>query len=221
MSGHNQAYLQIAFNHTYRDFKQLIKHIPQDRSIIVEAGTPFLKRHGVGVLRQMRQAWSGHLLADFKVTDGAVQEVEMAARAGATWISADGAASQEALTLFVKTCRQFKLHSVVDMLNVERPMKKLWKARVVPDVVTLHLGRDEENSYGKVIRYKNIAKIKGKWDVLCGVAGGIDQDQVSSALFNNADIVVVNAVKESDPWSGLVIDDHFGKKLQKLINLVR
>jgi 3-keto-L-gulonate-6-phosphate decarboxylase len=145
----------------------------------------------------------------------------MSAWAGANWVTADGAASQETLSLFVQTCQRFGMTSVIDMLNVESPMKKLWKAQVVPDVVTLHLGRDEENSYGKVIRYKNIAKIKGKWDVLCGVAGGIDANGVSSALFNNADIVVVNAVKNSDPWAGLVIDSNFGQSLGELINLIR
>ncbi|MGI5898138.1 MAG: hypothetical protein ACOX6Q_03195 [Candidatus Dojkabacteria bacterium] len=42
------------------------------------------------------------------------------------------------------------------------------------DIVLIHRGRDEENSFEAVIQYKNIANIKGKWDVLVEAAGGID-----------------------------------------------
>ncbi len=216
----NDKYLQLAFNHSWSDFKRLIAMVPRNEHIIVEAGTPFLKRYGVGVLRQMRRYWPGKLLADLKVVDGAEDEVRMTANAGADLITALGSAGKESLNIFVETCQKYDLVPVFDMLHVKRPMKTLWKAEVIPEIVTLHLGRDEENSYGKVIQYKEIAKIKGKWEVMAGAAGGIDHKEMSSALFNGADVVVVNAVKPSDPWTGLVINDQFGNKVKGLLNLL-
>jgi len=213
-------YLQLAFNHTWQDFVRLIPMVPHDEHIIIEAGTPFLKRYGIGVVSKMRRYWPGQIMADLKVVDGAEQEVRMAAAAETNLITALGSAGPESLQIFVDTCRRHNLSPVFDMLHVQKPMRKLWKARVLPDIVLLHLGRDEENSHGKVIQYKEIAKIKGKWEVEVGVAGGIDAQGISSALFNGAEVVVVNAVKPSDPWRGLVIDQNFQQELKKILSLL-
>ncbi|MCJ7827587.1 orotidine 5'-phosphate decarboxylase [Patescibacteria group bacterium] len=214
-------YLQLAFNHTFADFVRLIGKISPDDQLIVEAGTPLIKREGIGVVRKMKQFWPGLIYADMKIVDGAVAEVKAAKMAGADFVTAVGNASKETLQVFVEACRKEGIKSVIDLINTPNPMRVLWKANVRPDVAMVHRGRDEENSFGAVIQYKNIAKIKGKWDVLIGAAGGIDKRELQSAIFNGADIVVVNLVHKSDPWSGIVVDGDFQVQLKNFLNYVR
>ena len=92
---------------------------------------------------------------------------------------------------------------MIDMLGVEEPLKVLLKLKKPPTVVVLHKGRDEENTRGKVIKYKHVNKIRSKFDVLISAAGGIDLREARSAIFNGADIVVANIVAEEDLWTGI------------------
>jgi len=215
-----KQYLQLAFNSSFQDFLSVIRLVPENPNIIIEAGTPLIKREGVGVVSKMRQYWSGNICADIKVVDGAKDEVEMAKQAGATHVTALGNASKETLNIFVQTCKDVGLVSVIDMINTPNPLKSLWAANIVPDLVVIHRGRDEESSFGEVIQYKNISKIKGKWDISLGAAGGIDQKEMQSASFNGADVVVVNVVRPSDPWEGLVIDENIKENIDKFLRFV-
>lgn len=213
--------IQIAFNSSLTDVYSVLRRIPASQNIIIEAGTPLIKQYGIQVVSQIRQIWSGELCADMKIIDGAVAEVEMAARAGATSVTAMGSASKETLALFVSACKKNNVTSIVDMMNISNPMRTLWKNGVVPDSVFIHRGRDEENAYGKILQYKEIAKIKGKWEVAMGAAGGIDTREFQSALFNGSDIVVVNVVSKGSLWKGIVFDDNFTTSLDQFLKFVQ
>mgnify|MGYP000995702646 CR=1 FL=1 len=213
----SNRYLQLAFNNSFNEFASVIGYIPKNDNIIIEAGTPLIKREGIGVIARMKMYWPGKICADIKIVDGAKAEVEMAAGAGADYVTALGNSSKETLKIFVDTCRERQIKSVVDMINTPDPLRSLWKAGITPDVAMIHRGRDEENSFGAIIQYKNIAKIKGKWDILVGAAGGIDKKEMQSAIFNGADIVVINLVKPNEPWAGLVMDE----KMRENIDVLR
>lgn len=215
-----KQYLQLAFNSSFEDFLSVIRFIPQNPNIIIEAGTPLIKREGVGVVSKMRMYWPGYICADIKVVDGAKAEVQMAKQAGATHVTALGNASEETLRIFIQTCKDLGMFSVIDMINTPNPLKSLWKANIIPDIVVIHRGRDEENSFGELIQYKNISKLKGKWDAIVGAAGGIDTKEMQSASFNGADVVVVNVVRPSDPWNGLVIDNKIEENINKFLRFV-
>ena len=216
----SNQYLQLAFNTSFNDFLSLVRLVPESPNIIMEAGTPLIKKEGIGVVSKMSRYWKGNICADIKIVDGAKAEVEMAKYAGATHVTAVGNASKETLKIFVDTCKSLGIKSVIDMINTQNPLKTLWKANIIPDIVLIHRGRDEENSFGAVIQYKNIAKIKGKWEALVGAAGGIDEREMQSASFNGADVVVINVVRESDPWSGLVIDSDVEKQISDYLKFV-
>lgn len=216
----NRGRIQIAFNYSFVDFKRVIAQIPPSNNIILEAGTPFVKREGIGVIRKMRQYWRGDICADIKIVDGALDEVLMAKQAGATSVTALGNSSVETLQIFVDTCKKVGITSIVDMIGNANPLKTLWKAHVVPDMVYIHRGRDEENSFGKIIQYKDISKLKGKWDLKTGAAGGIDERELQSAIFNSADVVVVNIVRPQDEWKGIVYDDSFKEQLDRFLKFV-
>ncbi len=213
--------IQIAFNYTFGDFIRIIGSIPKTSDIIIEAGTPFIKYEGIDVIRRMRHFWRGDICADLKIADGAYEEVLMAKRAGATSVTALGNSAPETLKIFVETCKKLKIASIIDMIGNPDPLKTLWKANVVPDMVYLHRGRDEESTYGKIIQYKDIAKLKGKWSLKTGAAGGIDKKELQSAIFNNADIVVVNIVRPEDDWKGIIFDGEFRSRLDDFLRFVK
>ena len=114
-----------------------------------------------------------------------------------------GSAPTETLNLFIETFESLNMDSMIDMLGVKEPLKVLLKLKKPPSVVVLHKGRDEEGTRGKVIEYKNINKVRSKYDVLISAAGGVDLAQARSAIFNGADIVVANIVSPEDPWIGI------------------
>lgn len=215
-----QSKIQLAFNSTFSDFLSVVNYIPKGDHIIIEAGTPLIKKEGIQVVGAMKHYWGGQVCADMKVVDGAYEEVLMAVEQGATSVTAMGTTSTESLKLFVNTCKQNKIISIIDMMNNINPLRTIWKSGVVPDAVFIHRGRDEENAFGKIIQYKDIAKIKGKYDIKLGAAGGIDKKELQSAIFNNSDIVVVNIVPPGKAWKGIVFNDEFKTTLGEFLKFV-
>jgi len=200
---HKKRYLQIAFNYDIDQVRRILSTIPFNDRILIEAGTPFIKREGLRGISIISSIWKGGIVADLKTLDGAVDEVNFVDNSGATAATVLGSAPIETLNLFIDTCEKNKLDSMIDMLGVDEPLKVLLKLKKPPTVVVLHKGRDEESTRGKVIKYKHINKIRSKYDVLISAAGGIDLREARSAIFNGADIVVANIVSPEDPWIGI------------------
>ena len=198
-----KRYLQIAFNYDIDQVRRILPTIPFNDRILIEAGTPFIKREGLRGISTISNIWKGGIVADLKTLDGAVDEVNFVDNSGATAATVLGSAPIETLNLFIDACEKNKLDSMIDMLGVEEPLKVLLKLKKPPTVVVLHKGRDEESTRGKVIKYKHINKIRSKYDVLISAAGGIDLREARSAIFNGADIVVANIVSPEDPWTGI------------------
>ena len=196
-------YLQIAFNYEDRLVRQILPSIAYHVRILIEAGTPYIKREGMGGIRLIRRFWRGHVVADIKTADGAINEVDMVAAAGATAVTVLGNSPTETLDLFIKRCSQIGLISMIDMLGVDDPLKVMMRLTNPPDVVVLHIGRDEETTRGKLIQYRHVNRVRSKFDVLISAAGGVGIKEARSAIFNGASIVVANLVHPSDPWAGI------------------
>jgi bifunctional enzyme Fae/Hps len=220
MLEHKIRYLQIAFNDDIFTVNRILPTIPRNERILIEAGTPFIKREGYGGIRRIAQLWNGAIVADLKTTDGAVEEVELAKNAGASAATVLGSAPVETINLFIKTCNDYGLDSMIDMIGVEEPLKVLLKLKQPPAVVILHKGRDEETTRGKVIKYKHINKIKSKYNVLISAAGGVDLREARSAIFNGANIVVVNIVAKEDPWTGISSDENTAEIAQQFLKTI-
>jgi bifunctional enzyme Fae/Hps len=206
MLHYNTRYLQLAFNDSLRSATRILPNIAYSDRILIEAGTPFVKREGMDGIRALRSMWRGQIVADIKVTDGAEDEVEMAHAAGATAVTVMGSAPAETLNLFIRRCEQLKMDSMVDLLGVQDPLHVLRRLRRPPRVMVLHRGRDEETTRGKVIQYRHVKRVKSKYDLLISAAGGVDLKEARSAIFNGANIVVVNIVRPETPWQGIPLD---------------
>jgi 3-keto-L-gulonate-6-phosphate decarboxylase len=207
-------YLQIAFNYNVGLVRRILPDIvPTVQSvpggserILIEAGTPYIKREGVAGIRAIRHIWWGHVVADLKTVDGALEEVNMVRAAGATAATVLGSSPPEALDLFIARCAELRMASMIDMLGVRDPLRVVMQLKGPPDVVVLHRGRDEEGTRGKVIQYRHVNRLLSKFDVLISAAGGVDLKEARSAIFNGANIVVVNLVQSGDPWTGIRTD---------------
>lgn len=217
MLDYKTRYLQIAFNYDVALVTRLLPHIVPSSRIIIEAGTPFIKREGLNGIRAIRSLWRGHLVADLKTADGALEEVRMARAAGATAATVLGSSPTEALDFFIASCTELGMDSMIDMLGVADPLKVVMRLRRPPNVVILHRGRDEEGTRGKVIQYRHVNRLRSKFDVAISAAGGVDLKEARSAIFNGASIVVVNLVRPGDPWEGIRTDSDVGAMTRQFL----
>jgi bifunctional enzyme Fae/Hps len=199
-------YLQLAFNDDAATAVRILPTLPRDPRILIEAGTPYIKREGMRGIRLIRGRWPHGVVADLKTTDGGEDEVAMAAEAGATAATVMGSCPSETLRAFVHACADYGIDSMIDMLGVSDPLHVLRAVRMPPAAVVLHLGRDEETTRGKVIEYRHVTRIRSKYDVAISAAGGVDLKEARSAIFNGATIVVANIVPPDRPWRGIPSD---------------
>jgi len=221
-------YLQIAFNYDLGLVQRLLPAIARSvlnlpggsERILIEAGTPYIKREGLVGIRAIRTLWRGHIVADLKTADGALGEVDMARAAGATAVTALGNSPAEALDLFIARCAELGMVSMIDMLGVDDPLRVLMRLKSPPTVVVLHRGRDEEGTRGKVIQYRHVNRVRSKFDVLISAAGGVDLKEARSAIFNGASIVVANLVRPGDPWTGIPTNADVGAMAQQFLTTI-
>jgi bifunctional enzyme Fae/Hps len=161
-----KRYLQIAFNYDLELVKRVLPTIPKNERILIEAGTPYIKREGMRGIENIARMWPGMVVADMKVADGAEGEVELAHAAGAHAVTVLGNSPTETLDQFESTCERLGAASMIDMVGVGDPLKVVMRMRKPPEVIVLHRGRDEEGTRGKVIQYRHVNRVRSKFDVL-------------------------------------------------------
>jgi len=213
-------YLQLAFNDDWAQARAILTKVAASPRVLIEAGTPYLKREGVQGIRAMRRHWTGPIVADLKTTDGGAEEVAMVRQAGATAATVLGSSPVETLDRFIAACKRLGMDSMIDMLGVARPLRVLMQLKAPPRVVVLHRGRDEEGTRGKVIQYRHVNRILSKFDVLISAAGGVDLREARSAIFNGADIVVVNIVSPGKPWEGIPADSDVAAVARRFLDTI-
>lgn len=215
-----KRYLQVALNGTLEDAHEIINSLPKSDRIIIEAGTPLIKRYGESGIRQIREWYERHLseqpptpeifpyvVADLKTMDRGEMEVAIAARGGASAAIALGTAPIETLNSFVEKCEEHGLDAMVDMMNVAFPLSVLRALKKVPPVVIIHRSVDEEKfNHEKQIPLHEIRRIKGNYNSMISIAGGDTLREVQRSFFNDADIVVIwkSVFQKSDDTITLV-----------------
>ncbi len=179
-------------NNDLNESRAIIRQLPKDKRILIEAGTPLIKSYGYQGIREIVNQWGGYVVADLKTMDRGETEAALAHDAGASGAIAAGQAPIETLNVFIKTCKDIGLDSMVDMMNVDQPIQVLRRLVKPPSVVILHRGVDEETfNKDKSIPYIQINKVKSSFDVLISIGGGDTIREVQRATFNGADIVLV------------------------------
>jgi len=199
MLNRRSKYLQIAFNRSLDEVRDMIAMLPASEKIIIEAGTPLVKRYGKKGISALKNWWSrkiqkpGYIVADLKCMDRGSREVEAVAEAGASAATCLGLAPIETINEFIRECEKAGIDSMVDMMNMEFPFEILQKLKKMPAIVVLHRGADEnEKNREKQIPHDQIHRIKGTYNnVLISIAGGETTRDAIRTFFNDSDIAVV------------------------------
>jgi bifunctional enzyme Fae/Hps len=189
----NPPYLEVAFDiPDWRRVEGIIRALPDHEAVIIEAGTPLIKRYGVEVCRKIHQIRPETIvLADLKTISDAKREARIAGEAGADVASFAGVGPLEAQEDFIKTCREVGVLPLLDNINLHNTIEVLNDLKVKPDVVEIHRAIDLELTDASH-QWGNIQEIK---DAIGGgpvaVAGGIRIPKVKEALNSGAEILVV------------------------------
>ena len=187
-------YLQIALDApSIESAKKVLEQLPGSDRIIIEVGTPLIKRYGTRVISDIRQtAKDKFVIADLKTLDVGKVEVDIAYEDTADAVVAAGLAPAETLDATVAESRRMGIYSVIDMLNVEDVLAKLKSIKDLPDIVILHRGIDQES--GRTCGLERIKMIRQAFPnkkLLIAVAGGIVPETAKEALEQGADILIV------------------------------
>lgn len=187
-------YLQVAIDApSLEKAKYVISQIPGSDRVIIEVGTPLIKRYGTRIINELRKtAKDAFIIADLKTLDVGKVEVDIAYEETADAVVAAGLAPPETLDKFIYETKRLGIYGVVDMLNVEDPITKLKGMKNFPDIVILHRGIDQET--GRTLGLDLISRLKQTFinkKFLIAVAGGILPETAKEALQKGADILIV------------------------------
>jgi bifunctional enzyme Fae/Hps len=187
-------YLQIALDiPSVERTKKIISELPESDRIILEVGTPLLKKYGVKVIRDLREvAKDTFIVADLKTLDVGKVEADLAFEETADAVVVSGLAASETINNFVYEAKRLGIYAVVDMMNVEDPVRKLKSLESFPDIVILHRAIDVEEKTGKTSWdiIKEMRQTFKQKRFLVAVAGGITPETAPEALANGADIII-------------------------------
>ena len=203
-------YVQVAMDHpNIEHHMKVVKQLPKSDRIILEIGTPFLKKYGMEAIKRVRElAPQKFIVADLKTLDVGKLEVDFAFDATADAVVVSGLAAPSSIDKFLLEANRMGIYGFVDTMEVDDPITKLSKLKQVPNVVILHRAIDVEQATGsessdaaQKTRWAAIPKIKelykdqklasGRDRVLVAVAGGIDPNTAKYALEMGADILIV------------------------------
>jgi len=197
-------YLQISLDApSVENAQKIISQIPGSDRIILEVGTPLIKRYGTKVINELRKtAKDAFMIADLKTLDVGKVEVDIAYEETADAVVAAGLAPPETLDAFVYEAKRLGIYGAVDMLNVEDPLGKLKGMNIFPDIVILHRGIDQETGRTLGLELiKNLRQVFSDKKFLIAVAGGILPETAKEALLEGADIIIVGryVTQSKDP----------------------
>jgi bifunctional enzyme Fae/Hps len=187
-------YLQIALDApSLEGAKKVIEALPGSDRIILEVGTPLIKRYGTRGINELRQiAKDKFIIADLKTLDVGKVEVDIAYEDTADAVVAAGLAPPETLDATVHEAKRLGIYAIIDMLNVEDVLGKLRSLKDFPDIVILHRGIDQESGRSCGLeRIKLIRQAFPNKKFLIAVAGGIVPETAKEALEQGADILIV------------------------------
>jgi bifunctional enzyme Fae/Hps len=188
-------YLQIALDNPNLELaKNVVNQLPQSDRIILEVGTPLLKKYGVRVIRELRDnARDMFIVADLKTLDVGRVEVDLAFEETADAVVASGFAASEVIDGFIQEARRLGIYAAIDMMQVADPVQKLHSLKQVPDIVILHRPIDVEKAGAqhRMEWIKDLKKAFADQKLLVAIAGGIIPETAREALEKKADIIIV------------------------------
>ena len=198
----NPPYLQVALDlDNLNAMERIIDELPNRERIIIEAGTPLVKKFGVGVVSKIRKLRpDAFIIADLKTLDVGRVEIKMAADETADAVAISGLGTIESIEKAIHEAQKQGIYSILDMMNVDDFTGKIKQLNpeLKPDIVLLHRNVDLETTKAEkgedtseMTEWGNIKAIKKLIDDgLIAVAGGITPNKVEETIDKGADIII-------------------------------
>jgi 3-hexulose-6-phosphate synthase len=160
---------------------------------VIEAGTPLIKRHGLSVIRTLRDlAAERAIVADMKSMDAGALEAEMAFDAGADMMTVLGCAGDATIAAALAVARDRGKAVVVDLIGVaDKPARARDLAAFGVQWLGIHTGTDDQAFGGDPLA--DLAAVRAAVDSRLVVAGGINERTLPAILRYEPDIAIVGS----------------------------
>ena len=138
--------LQLALDLITLDEAFLILGQLQDAVDIVEVGTPWILREGMGPVRALKAAFPKlEVLADMKIMDAGDHEARIGFEAGADLVTVLGAADDATILGVVREAERFHGKVMADMIGVRDLAQRAREVdKLSVDYICVHTGFDQQ-----------------------------------------------------------------------------
>lgn len=166
---------------------------------ILEVGTPLLKSEGLDAVRRLHQLYpSLPLVADTKTMDAGRTEMEMASKAGASFATVLGVASDATIKECVEVGQNYGIQVVVDLVGHPDPVARAQQvAAFGASAVGVHCPIDQQ-MLGQD-PFDTLRAVRKAVKITVTVAGGITGETAPEAVSAGADIVIVGGAITKSP----------------------
>ncbi len=165
----------------------------------LEVGTPLIKSEGLNAVRELKKRFPKvPIVADMKTMDVGRLEVEIAAKAGASYATVLGAADRKTIEESVEAGRNYGIDICVDLLGVEDDVDLIkYCEEIGVNHLTIHLPIDAQMLGDSPVEL--VKKVKRITKLPISVAGGIHSENAAQIVKAGADIVIVGgAITKSE-----------------------
>lgn len=192
--------IQIAIDTTKADKAVSIASLSKDLDhIIVEAGTPLIKKEGIKIVSILKAASGGNpLLADLKTMDAADIEVGMVYENKGDIATILAVADNDTIKKALEAGRKYNVLIQADLIASPNPLERgIELAEMGVPIIGLHTGIDVQKKSGKradalLELLKELKNSIGN-KTLLSIAGGIKPVEVPRFLKAEADIIVIGS----------------------------
>ncbi len=175
-------------------------------SLLLEAGTPLIKAHGMEAVRKLSSLFSDiPVVADMKTADAGDLEAELAISSGAAYTTVLAFASDETVMAAVEAAHRLGGKVMADLMLVANPIERARElAKLGVDAVCYHIPVDVQRrgrpNFGAVATA--VESLRGALRVEVAVAGGISAAIAGALAGAGADILVVGRAIYAAPDPG-------------------
>jgi 3-hexulose-6-phosphate synthase len=161
---------------------------------LVEAGTPMIKRDGIGTVTRLRAAAPGKLIvADMKTMDAGGYEAELAFGAGADIMTVLACASDATIVAAVEVANRLGKQVCSDLIGVtDKPARARELEALGVAYLGVHAGTDESRASGNGPA-SDLAMVAAATSLPLCVAGGISPATIGDVLVSKPAIVIVGS----------------------------
>lgn len=187
--------LQVALDYVDgHDVFRIIDAV-QEYVDILDIGTLLLKREGVSIIAQMKQAFPDKLVfVDTKTLDLGQLEARLVFSAGADMMSVSGAASDATIELALREAHAQGKKVFIDLMGTDASYRQIKRLGYFePDYIIIHSGVDEWHHENNL--FEKVEIISQICSLPLAISGGIQLDDIPYLLvFQPAILIIGTAI---------------------------